>query len=528
MTVLGMDGEPLPDGDEPLQLNIPRAHRVRREPQKDIVTAMNHPRLYQRWFPGPSWNNWRIALKGAYAQPMTQEERAFFRTVADRDPPFKPVRELWFVVGRGGGKDSIASLITAHTASLFEPRGKLRPGERALCMCLACDRDQAKIVLDYTRSYFNEIPTLRAMVRRETTSGFELNNGVDIAISTNSFRSVRGKTLLLAILDEVAFYRSERSATPDEETYRAIGPGLARVPGSMLVGISTPYSKKGLLHRKFCEHYGKDGDVLVIRAPSVTFNPTINQVTIDAALLADPFAAKAEWLAEFRDDIAGWATRDLIESCVDRGVTVRPPIPNVRYHGFCDPSGGAGDSFTCGIAHAENGVGILDCLVEVRPPFNAELATAQITGVLHSYHCASTFGDRYAQEWVRQAFTRCGVSYHHSKDDRSAIYGNVLPLLNSGKVRLLDNKALIYQFASLERSSTPVGKEKIDHGVGGHDDLCNAAAGALLLAAGKNRWWDNPNLKRALGVGTPSNQSIPCISAVQYASDPFYRAGFFR
>jgi hypothetical protein len=50
-------------------------------------------------------------------------------------------------------------------------------------------------------------------------------------------------------------------------------PGLARLPGSILIGISTPYRKGGLLYRKFREHYGKDGDILVIRAPSTTFNP---------------------------------------------------------------------------------------------------------------------------------------------------------------------------------------------------------------------------------------------------------------
>jgi hypothetical protein len=193
--------------------------------QHDIVAAMNSLRLFARWFPGPTWDNWRSVLKGAFALPMSDSERAFFRTVAERDPPTRPVREFWPIVGRGGGKDSVASLIIAHTAALFDQRGKLRPGERALCACLAVDRDQAKIVLDYTRSYFTDIPTLRAMVRRETGTGFELNNSVDIAISTNSFRAVRGRTLLLAILDECAFYRDERSATPDEETYRALKPG---------------------------------------------------------------------------------------------------------------------------------------------------------------------------------------------------------------------------------------------------------------------------------------------------------------
>jgi hypothetical protein len=309
-------------------------------PAINIVEAMNHVGLFGRWFPGASWDHWRTVLKAAFALPMTEAEQEFFRTVAERDPPVKQVRELWCVIGRGGGKDSVASLISAFAAALFEPGRKLRPGETALVQCLACDRAQSKIVLDYTRSYFTEIPPLKAMVSRETASGFLLNNGVEVAIATNSHRSVRGRTLLCAVLDETAFYRDERSSTPDEEIYRAIKPGLARMPGSMLIGISTPYRKAGLLYRMFSQHYGRDGDdVLVIRAPSVVFNPTLDQSVIEQALAEDPSGAAAEWLAQFRDDVSGWATRELIEAAVDRGVTVRPPAPRVRYQSFCDPSG---------------------------------------------------------------------------------------------------------------------------------------------------------------------------------------------
>jgi hypothetical protein len=67
-----------------------------------------------------------------------------------------------------------------------------------------------------------------------------LDNGVDIAVGTNSFRAVRGRAVLLAILDECAFWRDDSSATPDEETYRALRPGMATLPGAMLVGISSP------------------------------------------------------------------------------------------------------------------------------------------------------------------------------------------------------------------------------------------------------------------------------------------------
>jgi hypothetical protein len=135
-------------------------------------------------------------LKGAFAVPMSKRERVQFHALTDRKPPRKKVRELWVIAGRRAGKDSVASLIAAYTASFFDPAGKLRPGERAVCMCLACDRDQSKIVLGYIKSYFTGIPYLAQMVVRDTTNGLELSNGVDIIVATNDFRAVRGHAIL--------------------------------------------------------------------------------------------------------------------------------------------------------------------------------------------------------------------------------------------------------------------------------------------------------------------------------------------
>ena len=46
---------------------------------------------------------WKAVLKGAFAIPMTPEELALFRAVAQRDPPKRRVRELNAIVGRRGG-----------------------------------------------------------------------------------------------------------------------------------------------------------------------------------------------------------------------------------------------------------------------------------------------------------------------------------------------------------------------------------------------------------------------------------------
>jgi hypothetical protein len=53
---------------------------------------------------------------------------------------------------------------------------------------------------------------------------------------------------------------------------------LATIPGSLLIGMSSPHRRAGLLYQKWRESYGKnDDDVLVIRAPSRALNSTLPQ-----------------------------------------------------------------------------------------------------------------------------------------------------------------------------------------------------------------------------------------------------------
>jgi hypothetical protein len=426
-------------------------------------------------------------LKAAFAEPLTADALAKFKAVAERNPPTKRVRELAIIAGRGAGKDSAASLIAAYVAITFDPRGKLRPGEVATIAVCACDRDQAKIAFSYIRGLFEQVPALAAMVTRITADTIELSNRVTIEVHTNSFRSTRGRSFLCAIFDEASFFRSDDNfASTDTELHAAITPGLARMPGSMLVMISTAHKRSGLLYERWKKFYGKDDDdILVVRGTTLQFNPTFDARIIAKSLADDPQVFGAEYNSEWRDDLATFIARDLIDSAVDSGVTVRPPQKVIQYKSFCDPSGGSGDSFTMAIAHADDETAVIDCLVEIRAPFNPDQATLQIAATLKSYGISSTISDRYAAQWVVVAFDRNGIKLEHSERDRSAIYLDCLPLFNAGRVKLLDNPRLVSQFAQLERRTFSTGKDRVDHGRAGHDDLCNAAAGAMVLATEK-------------------------------------------
>lgn len=76
--------------------------------------AMASPHLFGPFFKGSSWDAWRAVVKAAFAEPITKAEVQLFREVADRDPPAQRVSELICAVGRGGGKDSVASFLAAY------------------------------------------------------------------------------------------------------------------------------------------------------------------------------------------------------------------------------------------------------------------------------------------------------------------------------------------------------------------------------------------------------------------------------
>jgi hypothetical protein len=476
----------------------------------DIISAMEHDRLFARWFRGDSWNRWKAILRAAYGLKMSRADKRLFAEVAERRPPRKRVRELWIAASRRSGKDSIASLIAAHSAAFFDGQDRLRRGERALVLPLACERTQAKIVLNYTRAFFSNIPPLAEMVTRTTLDGFELANSVDIAIATNSYRSVRGRPILCGILDECAFYADEMSATPDVETYRAITPGMATlVPDSMLIGISSPYRKAGLLFEKYRKHYGVDDDeVLFIKGPTKAFNPTIDKRIIEQAFIDDPVSAAAEWGGEFLESVSDFIMPSVLDAVIAPDYT--PPAPAVIKTrspvAATDISGGSGkDSFATAVAwfDSDNDRAVLAGVLETPGPYSPEVAIQQHADFLRGFGCSTVIGDKYAGLWPVERWRHWGVEYRTAARDRSGIYHSFLPILNSQRCILIPESAgkqygrMRSQFLGLERREMPGGRTRIDHSVraNAHDDVCQVAAHALVLAH------DRPRGGWYIGVG---------------------------
>ena len=191
------------------------------------------------------------------------------------------------------------------------------------------------------RGLLNGVPMLARMIERETADSFDLTNRITIEIQAASFRSTRGYTLIAVLCDELAFWRSDESANPDNEILAALRPAMATIPGAMLLCASSPYARRGALWDAFRKHFGKDSPALVWKAPIRTMNPSVPQSVVDAVIDADPSSAAAEYMAEFRTDVESFVSREVVDAAVIRGRFELPRIEGMDYIAFVDPSGGS-------------------------------------------------------------------------------------------------------------------------------------------------------------------------------------------
>ena len=483
-----------------------------------ILDAIRDKQLFAPWFKDEAtWRGWQAFLAALFALPMTREQASLYQQCTGRtERPVAPASEGWLVCGRRAGKSFMLALIAVFLACFGDWRPYLAPGERGTVMVIATDRKQARVIFRYIGALLGNVPMLARMIERETVEAFDLNNGVSIEVQAASYRSTRGYTIVAALCDEIAFWPTDNAAEPDYEIINALLPGMATIPGAMLLCASSPYARRGALWDAYHRHHGKNGDpILVWQADTRTMNPTVPQQLIDKAMERDPSSASAEYGAQFRRDIESFVNREAVDACVAVGVHERAPVSGVSYVAFVDPSGGSANSMTLAIGHKQDDVSILDAVRECKPPFSPEDVVAEFAALLKRYAVSSIRGDRYAGEWPRERFREHGITYEASTKPKSDLYRDMLPAINSRQVELLDDARLIGQIVGLERRTARGGRDSIDHAPGAHDDLCNAVAGIITseLGSSAEAWikWAAKQSAAAWaeeGVSEPDRRSV--------------------
>lgn len=433
-----------------------------------------------------SWARWMVAARALYGEPLADDERAIFTEHTGRpyDPPPGGYAEAVFIVGRQSGKSRVAAALAAYVA-ITSPREPDRTPVYALLVAQD-QRASMRALYRYASAPYELQPLLRAVVSSRTESTLTLTTGCTIAAYPCRPASIRGLRARVAILDELAHFRSSENTPMDTEMLRAVRPTLATTGGKLVV-LSSPYWSAGALYDLHRRHFGRaDSSTLVWVGTAPAMNATLPADYLQRLEAEDPEAYRSEVLAEFRQGLTALFDADAIAACVADWREL-PPVDGVQYHGFSDPSGGRQDAFTLAIGHRDDDRAVVDCMRVWPAPFDPAAVIGEAARVLRSYGCQDVEGDRYAGAFPAEAFRAHGITYRTAMLDRSGLYLELLPAVNAGRVILPHEPRLLRELRGLERRRGSAGRDRVDHVRGAHDDAANAVAGCVYGLVGRPR-----------------------------------------
>jgi len=458
--------------------------------------ALTDPDLFGGVLQAKSWAGWKILLIAAAGEKLTNAERVEFKRLTGREcEAGAMVSELIAIIGRRAGKSFAMAVFICWIAALCDHRSVLAPGEVGVALCVSRDQKVAKIILGYVEGILQKSKYLRSRIVNVTADAVELVDNISIEVRPCNYKTLRGPTYICVVADEIAhWFTSVDFANPDVEVLASVRPALMTTRGPLLLA-SSAYSKHGELYDSYRRHFGPvgDPDILVAYGTSRDLNPSLSQAYIDRALARDSVRNRAEYLSEFRDDLAGFIPREIVKACVGHYLEL-PPEAGIPYYIFVDAASGTegGDSYAMAVAHRRDDMVVIDAIREARAPFSPSTVVADVLLPLcKAYNVYRIIGDNYAGNYAKEPVRFAGISYELAKQHKSQLYNDpLLSLLNSKKIVLPRHERTINQICSLERSVKRSGRDEILHPAHGHDDLANAVAGAASIAFDSFNFFD--------------------------------------
>ena len=221
---------------------------------------MTTPELCGTEFTAESWAVHREVIARLWdgdAHLIAPEQQAIARQLLGSEQlPTEPPDEMYLAFGRRSGKTRFEAVAGVHAwAEEYRPKG-LATGEWATISCHCVDKKQARTWFSYCQGLIEASPMLSAEVDNVTAECIESKHFTRLEVFTANFRSARGYTMPLAIIDEAAFLRDEYSSTPDIELRRSLLPALATLHGRLLV-VSSLHRRAGLMYDMHRRHFGK-------------------------------------------------------------------------------------------------------------------------------------------------------------------------------------------------------------------------------------------------------------------------------
>ncbi|MBX3027782.1 hypothetical protein KF840_23045 [bacterium] len=422
-------------------------------------------------------------MRALYGLPLDDNGLALFRACTGREQPRAGGYPAGAVItGRQSGKTQTAGDVVIYTAATAPADGS---ADGTYAVLVAQDmRGSMRAAFRYICQAFERVPMLARMVTGRTADALTLANGVTIGVYPCRPAAVRGIRALVAVADELAFYRASDGNPVDVEMLRALTPALATTGGRLLV-LSSPYGQAGALWELHRRHFGReDSATLVWQASATTMHDGLPADYLERMRDDDPDAYRSEVLGEFRAGLATLLDPEALDACV-ADWREQPPRDGVTYVCGADVSGGQRDATAAAVAYRDGDRVVVAAVRAWPAPHNPETVMAELVDFARRYGCHRITADRYGAQFPQRAAERAGAALIPSELDRSALYLEFLPRVLSGTITVPQEPVLLRELRGLERKRGFGGKDRVDHRPGAHDDRANAVAMAAYLAGGR-------------------------------------------
>ena len=480
---------------------------MKRQPTATRATARpRDPIAWEATLPiRPSSPAWACVVKALYGVPLDEHERALFCELAGREPPEGGADEFLAVVGRRGGKSETIARVAVFEAIHGGHQVALAPGQTALIPIISPLREQSQEILGFVRGLAALKQVRRFVDGEPTRDGVRFTTNVEVRTLTADAINVSGPTVVCGIRDEWAKAPDDNSAMPDRVIDDSLRPSLAPLAGAprrRLIGITSAFIKSGVTYETDRDCFGKpDAPVLVVRGSTEQFNPNIDRAWLEKQRKrVGRHVFAREYLAEWQDAISeGWFGVDVVDKCVDAGVSTREPSPGVNYVVAIDQAF-RGDLFAVTVAHGEHREkGKLPLLIVDRvdawkpskgTPLDVAECVRDVREICREYGVSSVLADQHAFEPLKDDFAEVGldlVRRDWTSTGKAPVYRVIRDAMVSGRVRLLDVRELVQEFHNIQGELLRSGGERIE-AARGHDDLVSSTVLALHEAGQRAGW----------------------------------------
>lgn len=467
----------------------------------------------------------KVTYDGLEPRDLEGEERELARQIFGDVDVFPPDAR-WVLVAvcgaRSGKTYALGALRVLHLA-LTVSLASMAPGEKAFGLIVAPDKKLARQAFDYVIGAIEVSPTLEAMVRSKTEERVVLQRSdgpvtIERLAASGKGTSLRGRSLVAALLDECAFFRDDNYQVNDAELFKATRPRL--LPGGQALLTSTPWAEVGLLHEEFVEnhpspqcaapHYigkGAPTRAMAAHAPTMLMRNFVDNVraVVDAERAKDPVNAAREFDAQFMSAATGqYFDAGSISRAVDPDLALgRQAAKRSAQAVGADPGFTSDSAASVAVEMTDDWVAVLDILelVPGEKPLKPTQVFAAMADMADRYGQLEIASDIHYAESAREAWGARGiglVAIPGGQEGKGVMFSALRRRLNESTLKLPRHSKLLQQLREVVGKPTPGGGFSIvqpRRGKSGHGDLVSALVHANWLVERSMVPKDEPQLE---------------------------------